>query len=170
VLKQLKPEHLDLLHSLRAERYPVLECVSLLKSTYPESKDYHEVTWYKYFASEEGKRGVEEALGKLREEAQTQSYAHRGSRVHSLVEIAEGLLQKVRSFTKQEVGSRPYLAAVAEFRSLLRDIKAEVEVLGVGDSSALDIAANFLKLITEEKKIPAFVGRSLKQDSFPETN
>ena len=167
MLSKLSATEKDIFCTFVAERYPISQCVNKFYEAVPDAHKYHKDLFYKFLKSEEGIHGVEEKVERLREEATTQSYASRGSRVHSLVEIAEGLLNKLRSFQKAQVGTKEYLLVSSEFRNTLRDIKSEVEILGIGDSSALDIFTSFAKLVDEQ--IPSFVRRSLKQDTSSET-
>ena len=170
MLDRYRKEEKDRFHQLIAERYSVKKAAQILEDEFPNVKPYEISRFYYYVKSEEGKKGIEEALSVLREEAKTESYAHRGSRVHSLVEIAEGLLQKLRTYNEAQVGSKEYLSVSGEFRGVLRDIRSEVEVLGIEDGTALDIFSSFVNLAKSDRGIPQFVLKNWEDEEASETN
>ena len=69
-----------------------------------------------------------------------------------------------RSYKEEKVGSREFLSVAGEFRNTLKAIKEEVEILGIGDSSAIDIFTSFAQLLQKEENLPEFVRTSMKQE------
>ena len=167
MLDKLLSEERDLVHQLFAKSYGVREVIDILSKTYPESHVYHEQSFYNYKKSEEGKNGIDRELETIREEAKTHSFAHRGSRVAALVEISESLLNKIRTYQPKEVGNGDYIKVSGEFRRSLQDIKAEVEILGLGDSNALDIFAAFSSMVKSEDGLPSFVKKAIQLKPKP---
>ena len=163
MLDKLLQQEKEFFNSLIANRHGVRESMRILSKEHPEVHIYGEQSFYAYVKSDEGKASISEETDKLREDAKTHSFAHRGSRVSALVEIGEKLLNRIRRFKASEVGSAEYTRNTGEFRKLLQDVKAEVDFLGLSDTNALDIFAAFTSLVQQETGLPSFVRESLDE-------
>lgn len=161
MLSKLLPEEKEFFDKLIARRHGVRESIDIFYSEYPDAQEYKEQSFYAYVKSDEGKERIHAETAVLREEAGSHSFAHRGSRVAALVEISERLLSRIRGFPTPQVGSQDYVRVSGEFRRSLQDIKAEVDILGLGDGDAMDIFAAFTSLVKSDESLPSFLQKSL---------
>ena len=135
---------------LRARSYSTKKSLEKIIENVEDVHPYVYSSISGYVNSPEGEKGLAAALEVVREEAKNKTFAHRGSRVDALIEIASKLLFHFRASTKPSEMSR----LATELRSTLAGIREEVDPYGIEDTST---RSHFEKLLSgfgklEEKK------------------
>ena len=95
-----------------------------------EQEDVHDYTYNTvavYARSKENKELVKQETEKIREEVREKTYSHSGSRIDSLIEVAEKLLTTFR--TADKVVDLTRLSG--EFRATLQAIRQEIDPYGI---------------------------------------
>ena len=102
--------------------------------------DYKIQTVYTYVRCSQGQEEYKKALDEIREAAKDKTYAHRGSRLDALTEVAEKLMDHFR------VSSKPseMVRLAAEIRSCMNEIRQEVDPYGLESNK---VASHFDKLL-----------------------
>jgi hypothetical protein len=126
---------------MRAKNYTIKEAVAFLKENDEDLHEYAYTTLASYIGCIQGKEEYKLALEEVREEAKVMSFTHRGSRLDTLIEVANKLLHAFRTVTA--VGDMTKLAG--ELRDTMKEIRQEVDPLGL-ESGA--VASHFDKILT----------------------
>jgi len=95
-----------------------------------EQEDVHEYSYVmtcKYVKSDDCKERVKKATEEIRSEVREKTYSHSGSRIDSLIEVAEKLLTVFRSAEKVVDLTR----LSGEFRATLQGIRQEIDPYGI---------------------------------------
>jgi len=77
--------------------------------------------------SKEGKELIQLELSKIRKAAEERTYAHTGSRLDSLIEIAEDLFWRISQFSKDKTDVPKYVSLCDTFRQYMEAIRKEME-------------------------------------------
>ena len=149
-LKKWTDEMRDEFNILRARSHKIKASMQKIHDKYEDCHEYNYNTVFAYCQSDTGKKDYERALKIVREEAKNKTFAQRGSRVDTLIEMAEKLLFHFRLTEKTSEMTR----LAAELRSTLGEIRSEVDPYGLEDSATRShfdrLLSGFSKL--DEKK------------------
>ena len=136
-LKLLKDQHRLFFQTLRAKRFPVKTAMKHTYAEYPDAHDYPYETWLAYDKTPQAAEEYKAALAGVREKAVEDGYAEHGSRVDTLVEMADTFVRRFRLGTREDVDlfDSTELARLAkEIREIFKEIRIEVEPFaGLGE-------------------------------------
>lgn len=144
---------------LRARGYTTTKAHDRVKVMYPDAKEYNIQTVYTYCKTPQGKKDYQDALNQIREEAKTKTYAHRGSRLDALIEVAEKLLDHFRVSSKPTEMTR----LAAEIRACMSEIRQEVDPYGIEDATVM---SHFDKLLSGFGKLQEKKQNMILEDQF----
>jgi hypothetical protein len=135
-LKLLADEHRLFFQTLRAKRFPVKTAMKHTYAEYPDAHDYPYETWLAYDKTPQAAEEYKKALAGVREKAVADGYAEHGSRVDTLVEMADVFVRRFR--LADEIGdpldSTEITRLAKEIREIMREIRIEVEPFaGLGE-------------------------------------
>ena len=116
---------------LRARSHSIKGSLRMICDNYPDAHKYTYGSVHGYTKSPQGEKEYKEALHLVREQAKTKSFSQRGSRVDTLIEMAEKLLWHFRQSEK----TAELTKLAAEIRSTMGEIRAEVDPYGLEDSA-----------------------------------
>ena len=108
-----------------------------------EGEDTHQYTYQvcaRFIKTDEGKKLVKEATAVIRDEVREKSYSHSGSRIDTLIEVAQKLLNTFRETEKPVDLAR----LSSEFRSCLSDIRIEIDPYGIENAESRSHFENIL--------------------------
>lgn len=130
-----------------------------IKERYPGEVEYNIQTIYSYCKSPQGEKELKDALEEVREEATTKMYAHRGSRIDALIEVAGKLFFHFRA--TENVSQLTRLAT--EIRSTLGEIRQEVDPLGLDSHK---VQSHFDKLLGGFAQLSQTKQNLILEDAF----
>lgn len=153
-LQNLPPSQRQEIAQLIARGYLVTEARLEFYRLHPE---YLPDDWYpyqtvlSYVRSDEGVREIEEEKKKLRDNAATGDYVHRGERLSVLVENLRNLMSEFRAGPDV----RTKIALSSECRQIIREIREEAvpyDTEGRGIQSPFQDFVDLLKQVPEEMR------------------
>lgn len=122
-----------------AKNYPVRQAWQRMC----EREGVHQYTYQictQFAKDKECKDLVREAYDIVREEVKDSSYSHSGSRIDTLIEVAQKLLNAFRASTKPTEMTK----LSAELRSTLSDIRQEIDPYGIENQQTRSHFENIL--------------------------
>lgn len=141
-----------------ANHYTVPDMIKVLKDTFPDIYDYSATSYRKYLQSDEGKALLEKKTDEIREEAKTHSFAHSGSRIAVLTELAEKVLRRLRLFPDTEIGGKEFILVAGELRQTFKDLRDETDRLGLTGEESINFFNSLMKLVQgKDNKLPSFL-------------
>lgn len=144
---------------LRARGHKIKHADAQIRAKYPELVEYKIQTMYTYCKCPQGVQEYKRALDEVRELAKDKMYAHRGSRLDALVEVAEKLL-----FYFRESNTTSELTRLAtEIRSTMGEIRAEVDPYGLESNT---VKSHFDKLLGGFAQLPDKKQNLILEDAF----
>ena len=144
-LKIWSDETLGEFNLLRARHYSVRKALATMVEG--GANEYSYVNVAAYARSPQGKKDLQAAYEVVRSEAKTLSYSHSGSRIETLVEIADKMLHTFRGVSK--VTEMTKLAG--EIRDVLKEIRAEVDPYGIESQT---VKSHFETILTGMQGLP----------------
>lgn len=136
-------EYIDFLVGLLARGNSLPAALEQLGERYPDLYPYAHSTVTRFFHNE-GKSWLQDELRMVREDAETRSYAHRGSRLESLITLAEETFSRIFALPKEEVTK--FVSLCQEFRAQMQSVKAEMEPYQTSDETAMGLFERFVEL------------------------
>ena len=88
--------------------------------------------------SDEGRSMVKRIRAKLRRDAETRSFAHSGSRIHALVDVAEEIYNALKDMDKKKDTSK-FVSLCGEFRQYMDVLRKEMVPLESAEGAALSL-------------------------------
>ena len=135
-LKLLTDEHRLFFQTLRAKRFPVKTAMRHTYAEFPDAHDYPYETWLAYDKTPQAADEYKKALAGVRDKAVEDGYAEHGSRVDTLVEMADTFVRRFRLMEKSsDLDDSSEIARLArEIREIFKEIRIEVEPFaGLGE-------------------------------------
>ena len=143
----------------RAHGWKIKDAHEKIEADYPDLEKYQRQTIYTYCKCEQGKHEYKKALEQVREEAKDKLYAHRGSRLDALIEVAEKLIFHFR--LSENPAQLTKLAG--EIRSTMSEIRAEVDPYGLESNT---VRSHFDKLLGGFAQLSDKKQNMILEDSF----
>lgn len=144
---------------LRARGYKIKHAYLKILEDHQELVEYNVQTIYTYCKCTQGKHEYKKALEEVRELAKDKMYAHRGSRLDALVEVAEKLIFYFR--LSESTSELTRLAA--EIRSTMGEIRSEVDPYGLESNT---VKSHFDKLLGGFAQLPDKKQNMILEDAF----
>jgi len=131
---------------LRARHHSVKKALEkTLEAT--QGYEYSYVNVAAYARSADGQKDLQAAYDVVRSEAKKLSYSHSGSRIDTLIEVADKMLQIFRHATK--VTEITKLAG--EIRDVLKEIRTEIDPYGIESQT---VKSHFETILTGMQTLP----------------
>ena len=146
-LAKWEDEQLDYFNVFRARHYSVKKALEkVLEVT--EAYEYSYVNVAAYARSTQGQKDLQASYDVVRERAKELSYSHSGSRLDTLIEVADKLLLLFRG----TVNVQHVTKLAGELRDVLKEIRLEVDPYGMEDGT---VKSHFETILTGMAGLPA---------------
>lgn len=135
---------------LSAQGLSVRAAMETLDSEYDNLHKYTNEQVRRYRISDECKEEISSILAKIRLEAENRSYAHQGSRIDAMVDVAEKLYSRIAMVHPEDVSK--FVSLSGEFRQYMEAIRKEMAPYQATEDQALSLFERWVKLKDDAEK------------------
>lgn len=146
-------EHKTVLAEHLAQGRSETDATFMMGKTFgPELHAYNRHTINNWRHSEEGKAIIGAKLAKIRSDAENRTFAHQGSRIDGLVDIAEQLFHLIGDFDNKRKESAKFVQLCGEFRQYMETIRKEMAPFQATEDAAISLFERWDAIKNKAKK------------------